>query len=169
MYWFISDEHFGHFNIIKFCNRPFISLQEMDDTIIDNHNALVSNTDTVIHAGDFTLKHSYQQANEYIQKLNGKHIFIKGSHDYWCSNRYQYMLETTIEKQFMVICHYCMRTWARSHWNSWQLYGHSHGRLDGIGKQWDIGVDNNDFKPVSFDQLKIIMDQKSDNPNYIKK
>jgi calcineurin-like phosphoesterase family protein len=62
-----------------------------------------------------------------------------------------------------------MRTWARSHYNSWQLYGHSHGKLEPIGKQWDIGVDNNNYYPVSFDQITEIMKTRPDNPNLIKR
>lgn len=50
-----------------------------------------------------------------------------------------------------------MRTWERSYHGSWQVFGHSHGRLEPIGKQWDVGVDNNNFYPVSFDKLSSIM------------
>jgi calcineurin-like phosphoesterase family protein len=67
------------------------------------------------------------------------------------------------------VCHYAMRTWARSHYNSYQLHGHSHGRLEPIGKQWDIGVDNNDFYPVSLDGIAEIMSKRPDNPNFIGK
>jgi calcineurin-like phosphoesterase family protein len=52
--------------------------------------------------------------------------------------------------------------------NSWQLYGHSHGKLPPIGKQWDIGVDNNNFYPVSFNKICEIMVARPDNPNFVK-
>jgi calcineurin-like phosphoesterase family protein len=52
--------------------------------------------------------------------------------------------------------------------NSWQLYGHSHGKLAPIGKQWDIGVDNNNFYPVSFNKICEIMVDRPDNPNFVK-
>ena len=74
--------------------------------------------------------------------------------------------EETIEDKFVVVCHYAMATWARSHYNSWQLYGHSHGRLYLPSKQHDVGVDNNAYYPVSFDEIKEIMAKKPDNPNY---
>jgi len=60
-----------------------------------------------------------------------------------------------------------MRTWFKSHYNSWHLFGHSHGRLEPIGKSLDIGVDANGFRPVSFEQVKKIMKDKLDNPNFV--
>jgi calcineurin-like phosphoesterase family protein len=62
-----------------------------------------------------------------------------------------------------------MRTWHRSHYNAWLLYGHSHGRLPPIGKSWDVGVDNNNFTPISFEQVKDIMKARPDNPNLVKR
>jgi calcineurin-like phosphoesterase family protein len=60
-----------------------------------------------------------------------------------------------------------MRTWHRSHYNSWQLYGHSHGTLEPIGKQWDIGIDNNNYYPLSFEDIEMIMNRRPDNPNLV--
>lgn len=62
-----------------------------------------------------------------------------------------------------------MRVWPRSHYNSWLLFGHSHGRLTPECKQHDIGVDNNSFYPVSFDVIKTIMAEKPDNFDYVLK
>ena len=167
--FFTSDEHYGHFNILKYSNRPFLSIGEHDEFLIKNHNSIVSPNDRVIHAGDFTLSKK-PIAQSYISRLNGKHTFIKGSHDYWLGkNPPIEILDMSINKQNIIICHYCMRTWPRSHYNSWHLYGHSHGTLEPIGKSWDIGVDNNNFFPVSFEQIKLIMSNRPDNPNLIKK
>ncbi|KKL95432.1 hypothetical protein LCGC14_1854620, partial [marine sediment metagenome] len=69
--------------------------------------------------------------------------------------------------QPITLCHYAMRVWDKSHFNSWQLYGHSHGTLNGIGKQYDVGVDANNFLPVSFANLTELMEAKKDNFNYI--
>ena len=167
MYFFTADEHFAHKNIIKYANRPFSSVEQMDEEIIKRHNEVVGKNDIVIHAGDFTLKHK-NKAYECINKLTGNHIFLMGSHDYWMNSGNQ-IWEKKIEGIYVVVCHYAMRTWARSHYNSWNLYGHSHGRLDPIGKQWDIGVDNNNFYPVSFESLKKIMRDRPDNPNLIRR
>ena len=167
MYYFTSDEHYDHFNIIEYCKRPFHSVAEMQCALIDRHNSIVRENDVVIHAGDFCFKE--ETAKKVIPLLNGRHIFIKGSHDLWMSKKAVQIWEKTIEGIHVVVCHYSMRTWPMSHYNSWQLYGHSHGRLSPIGKQWDIGVDNNNFCPVSFDKIKIIMQRQPDNHNFIGK
>lgn len=166
MYFFTADEHYGHKNIIQYCNRPFRSIQEMDDELIRRHNQVVSDDDIVIHGGDFTLLPK-RKAKAYIRQLKGRHIFLRGSHDYWLDEPSHDIWTHTIEGQFIVVCHYAMRVWPRSHYNSWQLYGHSHGMLQPLGKQWDIGVDNNDFFPVSFEQVKEIMADRPDNFNLV--
>ena len=167
MYFFTSDEHYGHRNIIKYCDRPFESIEEMDAEIIKRHNEVVSKNDIVIHAGDFTLAKK-QKAENYVNQLTGTHIFLSGSHDYWLGKNHPLQIwEQNIEGQIVVACHYAMRTWPVSHYNSWQLFGHSHGILEPIGKQWDIGVDNNDFYPLSFEQLNKIMAQRPDNPDRV--
>jgi len=170
MYFFTSDEHYGHANIIKYCDRPFNSVEEMDTEIIKRHNSVVSSGDTTIHAGDFTLINDRVKVyNVYVNRLNGTHIFLKGSHDKWLHSQSCKIWEKTIEGRFIVVCHYSMRVWHRSHYNSWQLYGHSHGKLAPEGQQWDIGVDNNNFYPLSFDEICVIMQDRPDNFNFINK
>jgi len=169
MYFFTADEHFGHTKIIEYCNRPFKTLTEMDNTIMERFNSVVGKNDTTIHAGDFCWFNRPAAAQEYINQLNGNHIFIKGSHDHWMPDSTKYMWRKMIDGQFIMVCHYAMRIWERSHYNSWQLFGHSHGRLEAVGKQYDIGVDNNNFYPISFDTLKEIMSSKPDNFNFVGK
>lgn len=164
-YYFTADEHFGHSNIIEYCKRPFNSIEEMDNEIIKRHNEVVGVDDVVIHAGDFSLRTNTREVERYINRLNGNHIFIKGSHDYWMDDSYHERWEGEIEGIYIVVSHYAMRVWARSHYNSWQLYGHSHGKLEGEGKQMDIGVDTHNYYPYSFEEIKKIMSQKPDNFN----
>ena len=167
MYWFTADEHYGHKRILEYCNRPFINLDVMDSTIIFYHNKIVKKDDVVVHAGDFCFG-DLKKAKAYIYQLNGSHIFLKGCHDHWMPERAKYIWTKTIEKLPITVCHYAMRRWKASHYNSWQLFGHSHGRLVLNSKQYDIGVDNNNFYPVSWEQIKEIMSHKPDNPDLIK-
>lgn len=153
MYYFTSDEHYWHKNIIKYCNRPFSSVEEMNNTLIENHNRIVKKNDTTIHAGDFSFKKE-AKTQDIIRQLNGNHIFLKGSHDKWLKEKGLFLWENRIENQYVVVCHYALRTWPCEHYGSWQLHGHSHGELTSIKNQYDVGVDCNNFYPVSFDQLK---------------
>ena len=79
-FFFTADEHYDHTNIIKYCERPFASVEDMDAEILKRHNELVGSQDVVIHAGDFTLAKK-PIAGNYIQHLKGTHIFLKGRHD----------------------------------------------------------------------------------------
>ena len=167
-YYFTSDEHLGHTNIIKYCERPFTSVESMDNQIIERHNELVKDDDIVIHCGDFTFK-DRKTAENYIRRLKGKHEFLIGSHDYWLNDqdsKYPIILETSTyslqgqviwEREIngirIVACHYAMRTWPLSHHGSIQLHGHSHGTLPIAYNQLDVGVDSNNFYPVSMEQV----------------
>jgi calcineurin-like phosphoesterase family protein len=123
----------------------------MDEELIKRFNSIVQQDDITIHVGDFTLKRT-EEAERYIQRLNGKHIFIKGSHDNW-NKELPYMLEKRINGKNIVACHYAMRVWPKSHYGSTLVYGHSHGRLTTFENAWDVGVDNNNYYPVPFDEL----------------
>ena len=130
----------------------------MNKTIINNFNEVVSDKDHTIHVGDFTFK----EPEKYIKYLKGSHTFLRGNHDRWMGKQYHEMWVETIEGQTIVACHYSMRVWPQSHYGSYMLYGHSHGRLPPIGLQHDVGVDNNNFYPLSFEDIKKIMKNKKD-------
>jgi len=154
----------------------------MNEGIIERHNEVVKPIDTVVHAGD-TCFGSPKMLLSILEQLNGTHLLLLGSHDRAIDrivkkNKYAEKdygsfiyrgrrLELTIKNKSIIISHYCMRVWAKSHYNSWHLFGHSHGRLAPVGKSWDIGVDNNNFYPISFEQVCEIMDGRPDNPNLI--
>jgi calcineurin-like phosphoesterase family protein len=89
-YFYTADMHLGHFNIITYCNRPFSTLEQMDDTLIRNWNSRVKDNDVVYHVGDFCFRNSpggksgegtQRKAADYLAQLNGRIIFIKGNHD----------------------------------------------------------------------------------------
>lgn len=80
--FFTSDEHYGHFNILKFTSRPFISLQDMKEKLINNHNSIVGKNDEVFHLGDMFWKScSLRECLDIRYALNGKHYFVYGNHD----------------------------------------------------------------------------------------
>lgn len=79
--WFISDTHFGHNNVIKYCNRPFENTEEMDKALINNWNNLVSKDDIIYHLGDVAMTTNKERLRNYLSKLNGYKILVKGNHD----------------------------------------------------------------------------------------
>jgi len=194
-YFFTADTHFNHDNIIRYCQRPFKNAEKMNETLITNWNSVVGEKDTVYHLGDFGFFGSKRVLTlaDIVAQLKGNIIVIPGSHDKGVANLDQPALNrVTIQRpshslfmiapplltamfqtgqpalQAIVMCHYAMRVWPLSHYGSWQLFGHSHGHLKPQGKQWDVGVDANDFFPVSLDQLKAIMQAQVDNADLLK-
>ena len=171
-YWFSADEHYGHSNIIKYCNRPFSSAEEMNATMIENHNKLVGGGDCTVHVGDFSFCDE-RKTLDIIAQLNGSHIFIRGSHDGWLKGQHQYSKSKQIwtkkvHGQMICCCHYAMRVWPQSHYGSWHLYGHSHGLLKGQhGKSMDVGVDCWGFRPLSFNEVKRYMQTAPENTNLV--
>ena len=184
MYFFTADEHYWHKSIIKFANRPFSSLEEMHETLINNHNAIVRPKDITVHAGDFSFA-TKAKTFALIARLNGTHIMLKGCHDRWKgkSGVFQkgkmqgvgYLYTKRFDKIHIVMSHWKYAVWPRSHYNSRNLFAHSHGRLDGTGKQIDIGVDteypdiHEKYYPYSLDELIEIMQKRPNNINFIEK
>jgi len=80
MRFFTSDTHFGHANIIRYCDRPFSDFEKMDAAIINNWNNVIGDTDVVYHLGDLALGKS-ERWDEILNSLNGYKVFIVGNHD----------------------------------------------------------------------------------------
>jgi calcineurin-like phosphoesterase family protein len=161
MIWFTSDTHFGHTNIIKYCNRPFSSIDAMDEEIIRRWNQCVDVEDRVFHLGDFCMG----DPQKYLKRLNGKILILTGSHDKNLKGianpdrvlNIQPLNDEYGNSRTIVLCHYAMRSWPLSHYASWHLYGHHHGKLEPYGLSFDVGVDCWDFYPISLDEVLIKM------------
>lgn len=166
--YFTSDTHFDHKNVIQYCNRPFQSVDEMNVAMVEKWNSVVSPKDVVYHLGDFTLG-DIRHFSKWANQLNGTIKILPGSHDHlWLkdfksSEKFQVIAPlVSIEvpeimngkyPQVLVMCHYSMQVWDRSHYGSWHLFGHSHGNLEGIGLSFDVGVDCTEFVPLSVEQV----------------
>ena len=154
--WFTADKHLNHKNILAYCNRPFETVEEMNAVLINNHNSVVSPEDIVYDLGDFC----QGDAKKYLSRLNGNIIRIKGSHDKDIKSPYMMIIQPKglfdeyKNKRTIVLCHYAMRSWHLSHYGSWHLYGHHHGRLESYGLSADAGVDTNNFYPYSLADIE---------------
>ena len=174
--FFTSDHHFGHKNIIRFSDRPFETVEEMDEAMVERWNEVVGERDHVFHLGDVSL-HGPQRTRELLDRLNGHIYLVIGNHEKSamntvCRDRFEWRKdlfdlrihdEEDSKRQYIVLCHYAMRVWNRSFHGSWHLYGHSHGTLpdDPQSLSFDAGVDCHDFKPLSYAEVKAIMARKT--------
>jgi calcineurin-like phosphoesterase family protein len=159
--FFTSDTHFYHKNIIRYCNRPFSSIEEMNGVLIDNWNSVVKNNDVVYHLGDFAFC-GRGILGSTIKKLNGNICLCKGNHDKYSNTIYfesgikeilQSLNTIKINGSNFVLCHYALRVWNKSNRGSFHCFGHSHGKLGEYKNSYDVGVDNNNFTPISYEDL----------------
>ncbi len=173
MLYFTSDTHFGHGNIIRYCNRPFSTTAEMNEAMIRNWNDVVKAGDEVYHLGDFAYGRDMTAlAGKLIRKrLNGKIYLVRGNHEKIADNMHgafewiRDYAEIEACDQRIVLFHYGMRTWHHDLRGVWHLFGHSHGGLPPHGKSFDIGQDCWGFRPLSFDEVKAEMDAREIAPN----
>ncbi|MBX9737269.1 MAG: metallophosphoesterase [Phycisphaerales bacterium] len=175
--FFTADTHFGHANIIKHCRRPFADADSMDAAIIDRINAVVGPDDWLYHLGDFSFRGGDPAA--YRARIRCRNIvLVVGNHDPCFADgsakpsfaklfkSVHRLLNVKVQvdgqPRLVVLCHYAMRVWDRSHHGSWHLFGHSHGSLpdDPHALSWDVGVDVNEFSPLSVARIAAIMSKK---------
>lgn len=164
--WFTSDTHYGHANVIKYCDRPFADVHEMNEALIENFNECVRPGDTVFHLGDFSF---LRDPGVIRRRLNGNLHLIAGNHDWkqmqelrrlpWGWIRDTYMLRAGGTKIWL--SHFAHRAWPNAHHGAIHLYGHSHGALEDHGRSTDVGVDPWDYCPVNLDE---ILDMMKDRP-----
>lgn len=150
--WFTSDLHFGHKRIIEFCpkTRPYSSVDEMNDDIINKWNSSVEEKDIVFILGDVSFAKE-DETNEYLSQLNGRKILITGNHDKGLNKRYfdqtyQSYAEAKIDGVDVIMCHYPIYEWNKMHYGSYHLYGHVHGKpVPFSGRHMDVGLDVNGY------------------------
>ena len=165
--YFIADTHFSHGNIIRYCNRPFSSGQEMDETIYANWTALVQPKDKVYHLGDVAFGSEAMVARtvERIKKLPGVKYLLPGNHD----GRYPELVASAFAEVLpplyelsaqsgregvrIVLCHYPLLTWNRAFHGALHFHGHVHGRIPYTNRRIDVGVDAWGFAPARLENV----------------
>jgi calcineurin-like phosphoesterase family protein len=154
----------------------------MDEMLIKNWNSCVQPGDSVYVVGDMCLARPEYGVSR-IGRMNGQKFLIEGNHDKGCLKSQAFrdlfvwvrpLFELKVpdtdaqdsHTQRIVLCHYAMRVWNKSHRGAWQLYGHSHGTLPDDPKSFsmDVGVDPNNYTPLSYSQVKARMSKKTWSP-----
>jgi len=164
----LATRTFDHANIIGYAKRPFATVEEMNEALLRNINAKVQPNDRLFHLGDFA-----KSKIEYFRKaINCRNVvLILGNHDrinYRSTlfsgvfDRFTLKTEIDGERKDIVLDHYAMKVWNKSHYGAWQLYGHSHGGLpdDETALAFDVGVDCHNYMPLNLQDIKAIMAKK---------
>ena len=177
MIFFTSDTHFGHSKVIEYCNRPFATAEEMDDELIKRWNEVVSPGDTVYHLGDFSFC-GMERSREILNQLKGTKILIKGNHDRHFFRKdgslkdlafSEVMLNSEMQSYYFtaMMSHYPYlgetsdgRDFSAAQLKDegkWLLHGHVHCEWKVRKRMINVGVDQWDFRPVSFDKIHEII------------
>ena len=181
--FFTSDSHYGHSNIIWMCKRPYTNVEEMNRKLIENWNNVVKPDDLVFHLGDFAFG-GQPLWRSIREQLNGNIILINGNHDdrnlkNGCKVLFDGVYDQVkfyIENRCIYLNHYPFLCYGGSYRSEedavFQLFGHVHSGPNSTGLdndrlkmlfpyQYDVGVDNNNYTPVSWEQIKEIIHEQT--------
>ena len=180
--FFVSDTHFQHENIIKYCKRPFKDITENDEELIRRWNEKVPENGIVFHLGDVGFGRP-ETINDILKHLNGKIYLVIGNHDWrhvvnehaWRFEEMTQQINMKIGNRHIILNHYPMLAFSGA-WRgidaTYQLFGHVHTSPytdEGLDQQrmkylftsqYDVGVDNNDFTPVSWKEVDQIINNQ---------
>lgn len=178
---FISDTHFSHKKIIEYCARPFSSVEEMNEKLIENYNQFVGEKDVVLWLGDCFFC-SQTRAKEILSRLNGKKHLIVGNHDFDCMKMTQIGFELVSQKMYAKMAN---RTIVLSHYDSWNyrsqwdgryeerrhrtvsneiiFHGHTHAKSRVKLNEVHLGVDAWDFRPARREEVESIVREIPDD------
>jgi len=180
--FFTSDTHFGHKKQADY--RRFLNIERMDDFLVKTWNARVQPRDTVYHLGDVSF-HNAADTVAILRRLNGSIKLVPGNHDtskvlktiqlapdlrleilppLTDIKASEGLLDGTSEVTRLVLCHFPMLAWNRSHYGVPLLHGHSHGSCvypKPDMRILDVGVDVHGLAPISLKKIKEIMAQRT--------
>jgi len=180
--FFTSDSHFCHSNIIKYCKRPFKTVEENDEELIRRWNEKVPEDGIVFHLGDVAFGDP-DKVDKILEQLHGTIYLVIGNHDWrrivnqhkWRFEMMTQQINMKIGKRHIILNHYPMLAFSGA-WRgvdaTYQLFGHVHTSPytdEGLDQarmkmlftsQYDVGVDNNDFTPVSWKEVDQIINNQ---------
>lgn len=162
----IADPHFGHKNIIEYENRPFQSVAEMDQVIIDNWNRTVKQDDQVFLLGDFAFA-GKERIIELAASLNGYKIFVLGNHDrcysyaWWQRVGFAEVVQyPIIFNEWFILSH--EPVYLNSNMPYANIYGHVHSNpsyVDCSAQSFCVSVERINYTPIEFGELVQRMQQ----------
>lgn len=181
--FFTSDLHFGHRNVLKFCNRPWEDEKQMSKGLIENWNKIVTNNDIVVSLGDFSWWDSNTEIKKLLSQLSGEKIYlVPGNHDtdkgyrelpervellgsvvqVWISGLWADKPNKSLE---VTLCHYPLATWPHKHNGALQFFGHIHS---GMNTEHSVDIVGEDLNIVKSQQVDVGCDNWGYYPVEIK-
>lgn len=153
--YFISDTHFGHANIIKYHDRPYKGVPEMDKSMIENWNKVVHPDDLVWFLGDIAFYYDKEQLRKLVRKLNGNKRIILGNHDRLSKQDY---LDVGFKEVFgkpvklgrYILSHEPIEDFKEEI----NIHGHVHSRSLEEDRYYNVSIEVIGYKPISFDEVK---------------
>lgn len=164
---FTSDTHYGHANIIEYCNRPFENVQAMNAALIERYNEVVPPDGLCVWVGDCFF-YNVEQARATLDQLNGFKVCVRGNHDGGVTRMYRIGFDLVLEELKIQIGDEVVRVVhnpAHSGKNEIVLHGHLHSptpRDPQRGNRFiDIGVDAWGYRPATYDAVAKIVKRAS--------
>ncbi|MFH1895686.1 MAG: 2'-5' RNA ligase family protein [archaeon] len=166
--FFISDLHLDHSNIIKFTNRPFKNVNQMNDVIVNNWNSTVTDKDKVYFLGDMAFGKGSRKTSYWLEKLNGNTVFIEGNHEEVgntesYSSAYNVVLKYK-GKKFLLVHDPALKP---KEWNDWIIHGHKHNNdlvnyplINKRNKTINVSAELLAYKPINFNEIMKLMETK---------
>lgn len=154
-----SDTHFGHANIITYCNRPFASVEEMDEAMIARWNAVVKPEDKVYHLGDVYMSKSYGRAERTLARLNGTKVLILGNHDNGKDQHLLKFFKRVYAYRFLpdfqvTLTHIPIHVDSIQRRTILNIHGHTHDKGSPPGPYRSACVELHDYTPVAIEELR---------------
>jgi len=152
-----ADLHLDHKNIIKYCHRPFRSVQQMNAKLIKNWNKTVRKTDTVYFLGDLAFGRGSKNTDYWYRKLNGRIIFIKGNHDKSRKIRLYNKKYLTYKGFKFLLVH--SPSDVPKYWKGWVIHGHKHTNspkfplVNKKTKRINVSCELTRYKPININVL----------------
>ena len=167
--YYTADLHLGHVNVIRHCDRPFVSVEEMDETLIRNWNSRVHKNDTVYIVGDLFFRNRCP-CESYLDELKGRKHLVIGNHDSSWMKKTNWpgyfesvngLITMKDNGRLVTMCHYPMMTWPDSRHDSYMVFGHIHNStaagfwplIRANLRMLNAGVDINGFVPVTLEEM----------------
>jgi calcineurin-like phosphoesterase family protein len=175
--WFTSDHHFGHANVIKYDNRPFSNVDEMNRELVSRWNKKIQPGDLVYYLGDFSMSPFFVKT--ILPLLNGEKVLVAGNHDRCFKMATKWMdfykeygfkeihheLNITLSEKDVLLCHFPYRTGQTLNYQTvrpkdegkWLIHGHNHLTWKQKDKQINVGVCQWDYYPVSQAEIEALI------------